>query len=426
MDLSRLSASFKSLRYRRQAKALHGIRSVGQLRAIIERERARADRNGHQFSVVLLSSDNPEPDNAQLKYVAQVFAKRIRLTDEAGWFDYKRLGVVLPYTSAASARRLADDICEAIATRISSPKYNIYTYPSNWFSNGKGRSGQLHFADLFPGWSTKRPPWLSKFTTQNDGGKIKLEIEESPENTTSNCQALSNVHDPIFVWPLPAWKRGLDIVGALFGLVVLSPFLLLIALIIKIVSPGPVLFKQPRVGYMGRTFKMWKFRTMNIDADPSNHKQYVAKLINGAAQNDRSSETPMMKLDHDPQIIPFGKIFRKTCIDELPQLVNVLRGEMSLVGPRPPLTYEVEEYLQWNYARFDAVPGMTGLWQVSGKNRLTFFEMMQLDIRYSKSMSLWLDIKILLKTPLAIVSQIRDTLASKKSERLLEEVLENA
>ncbi|MGB2866514.1 MAG: sugar transferase, partial [Sedimentisphaerales bacterium] len=139
-----------------------------------------------------------------------------------------------------------------------------------------------------------------------------------------------------------------------------------------------------------------------------------------------NSKSPMIKLDDHPQIILFGKILRKMCIDELPQLINVLLGEMSMVGPRPPLTYEVEEYLQWNYARFDAVPGMTGLWQVSGKNRLTFTKMMQLDIRYSRKMSLWLDIKILLKTPLAIVSQISDTLPSRKSERLIEELVETA
>jgi len=409
MDKFRLSASFKSLHDRRQAKALQSIHSVEQFRAAIERERARADRNGHEFSVVLLSTDNPEPDSAQLKYLAQVLAKRIRLIDEAGWFDDKHIGVVLPYTSATGAARLADDICEAAAKRVTSLKCNIYTYPSNWFSNGKGNSAQLYFSDILPEWNTTKSPRLSNCIIQNDGIKNVLAGEEQPDDTTSNCTVLSKVHDPIFVWLLPTWKRSLDIVGVLFGLVVLSPLMLLVAIIIKIVSPGPVLFKHPRVGYMGRTFDMWKFRTMKINADRSNHRQHVTKLING-----QGLEIPMTKLDHDPQIIPLGRTLRKTCLDELPQLVNVLRGEMSLVGPRPPIPYETEVYLHWHNGRLHILPGMTGLWQVSGKNRLTFKQMVRLDIQYARQQSLWLDIKILLKTPFAIATQIWDSLLSQQ------------
>ena len=216
----------------------------------------------------------------------------------------------------------------------------------------------------------------------------------------------------------------MDVVCALFGLVVLSPILLLGAVVIKTVSPGPVFFKQRRVGYRGKTFLMLKFRTMHSDTDISTHKNHVKQLINGA--NNGHSNRPMTKLDNHPKIILFGRILRNMCIDELPQLINVLRGEMSLVGPRPPLPYEVEEYLQWHYARFDAVPGMTGLWQVSGKNQLTFLEMMQLDIQYSRRMSLWLDIVILLKTPLTILSQIKDSFAFQKRRPLVGEIVENA
>jgi len=415
MNISRLSASFKSSRKRRQVTALHGIHSVGRIRDAIEHERTRTDRNGHEFSVVLLSTDNPEPDSAQLKYVAQALANRIRLTDEVGWFDDEHIGVVLPYTSATGAHKFVDGLYKTISSKVSSLICSIYTYPSNWFSNGKSNSAQLHFGDLFPEWSTTRPPWLSAYAWHDDGEKIVSKAEEQPDNTIPKCSALTKKHEPIFGRSLPVWKRSLDIVGALFGLVVLSPFLLLIALIIKIVSPGPVLFKQPRVGYMGRTFRMWKFRTMKIDADPSNHRQYVAKLINGAAQNDRSSEVPMTKLDHDPQIILFGRMLRKTCIDELPQLVNVLRGEMSLVGPRPPIPYETEVYLHWHNGRLHILPGMTGLWQVSGKNRLTFKQMVRLDIQYARQQSLWLDIKIILKTPFAIATQIWDSLLKQQS-----------
>ena len=145
---------------------------------------------------------------------------------------------------------------------------------------------------------------------------------------------------------------------------------------------------------------------MKVNCDPSVHRQYYARLINGCKNGDDSDEC-MLKLDnHDPQIIPFGQLLRKTCLDELPQLVNVLRGEMSLVGPRPPIPYEVAEYSKWHNGRFDAVPGMTGLWQVSGKNRLSFKEMVRLDIRYSRDLSFIGDVKILLMTPLAIISEL--------------------
>jgi lipopolysaccharide/colanic/teichoic acid biosynthesis glycosyltransferase len=212
---------------------------------------------------------------------------------------------------------------------------------------------------------------------------------------------------------MPKWKRLIDIVGALFLLILFSPLILLVALMIKIVSSGPVFFKQGRVGYGGKVFTLYKFRTMKVHADVSKHRKYLAGLIRETA-GEKERGKPMEKLN-DPQIIPFiGKILRVTCIDELPQLINVLLGDMSLVGPRPPIPYEVEEYVTWYTGRFDAVPGMTGLWQVRGKNRLTFKEMARLDIRYARQMSLGLDFKILLLTPLAIFYQIKDSLGKKQ------------
>jgi lipopolysaccharide/colanic/teichoic acid biosynthesis glycosyltransferase len=197
----------------------------------------------------------------------------------------------------------------------------------------------------------------------------------------------------------------MDVVGAVIGLITLSPLIMIISLIIKIVSPGPVFFRQPRIGYGGNTFVFLKFRTMKHNKDTSEHQQYLADLINGC-KSDEESGSPMTKLDCiNPKIFPFGRFLRNTCLDELPQLINVLRGEMSLVGPRPPISYEVEEYLRWHNSRFNTVPGMTGLWQVSGKNKLTFKEMTRLDIRYSQNISIGLDLKILLKTPLAIIQE---------------------
>ena len=190
--------------------------------------------------------------------------------------------------------------------------------------------------------------------------------------------------DPFFASRVPRWKRAMDIVGSLLGLFFFSPLFLLIAVVIKVVSRGPIFFSQERMGHGGKRFNCWKFRTMKVDADTSVHEEYVRDLIKKEASN--GGEKPMVKLDasDDSRIIPFGRLLRIAGLDELPQLINVLRGEMSLVGPRPCIAYEAQEYLSWHRQRFDAVPGLTGLWQVSGKNKTTFTEMMRLDIAYEK------------------------------------------
>jgi len=203
----------------------------------------------------------------------------------------------------------------------------------------------------------------------------------------------------------PVWKRALDVTGAALLLVAFGPILLLVALLIKLVSRGPVLFKQERIGFMGRPFVCWKFRTMHVDNDSHSHATHLKGLI--------KSDKPMTKLDmhRDPRIIPMGKWLRQTGLDELPQLVNVIRGEMSLIGPRPCIAYEYREYDRWQRRRVEAMPGLTGLWQVSGKNRTTFADMMRLDIAYGRRTSLLLDLKILLRTLPAILGQVRDGMA---------------
>jgi lipopolysaccharide/colanic/teichoic acid biosynthesis glycosyltransferase len=199
----------------------------------------------------------------------------------------------------------------------------------------------------------------------------------------------------------------LDIAGSLLGLILSSPLFLMLTIYIKVVSPGPVFFKQKRVGYRASPFTFLKFRTMCANNDPSCHQAHLKELIN--------TDQPMEKLDNgrDPRIIPGGRILRKACIDEFPQLVNVLKGEMSLVGPRPCLPYEAEEYLRWHSHRFDVLPGLTGLWQVSGKNKLTFKQMIRLDISYCQKLSLWLDLKILLLTLPAIVSFVSEAIVKR-------------
>lgn len=207
---------------------------------------------------------------------------------------------------------------------------------------------------------------------------------------------------------MPLWKRALDITIILLTAPVTLLVGLAITLIIKIGSPGPVIFRQERVGHKGQRFTCFKFRTMHAGAATASHQDHTAQLIKSSA--------PMTKLDSvkDSRIIPLGSIIRATGLDELPQLINVLRGEMSVVGPRPCVGYEYEMYEPWQRRRFDAFPGLTGLWQVSGKNRTTFNQMINLDIEYSEQTSLWLDTKIVFKTVPALFQQCLDQRAKRK------------
>ena len=194
-------------------------------------------------------------------------------------------------------------------------------------------------------------------------------------------------------------KRAMDLIISSAALLVLSPVLLAIALVIKLDSPGPVFFIQERVGLNGRLFRMIKFRSMRTDCDDSEHKKYLQELIKGdKAHAVDEKGNPVYKIVQDPRITKIGGFIRKTSLDELPQLINVFRGEMSLVGPRPPIQYEVDAYEDWHVRRLNIRPGITGLWQVSGRNRLSFEQMVQLDIQYIERWSLWLDITILLRT----------------------------
>jgi lipopolysaccharide/colanic/teichoic acid biosynthesis glycosyltransferase len=195
-------------------------------------------------------------------------------------------------------------------------------------------------------------------------------------------------------------KRLFDILMSLIVLMIASPLMLLTALMIKLTSPGPIFFKQQRVGFMGKVFTMYKFRTMEVKTDSGIHQEYVTDLF--------SSDRPMVKIDNCHRLIPFGQIIRRLFIDELPQLFNVILGQMSLVGPRPAIPYEVQAYQDWHMGRLLTLPGMTGLWQVSGKNRLTFNEMVRLDIRYAHECSFLTDMKILMMTPIAIISEVRN------------------
>lgn len=373
-----------------------GIYSVEQFQAALEREKARAERNGHSVSLVTIQTDGHRM--RERPRLEDVLKGRLRIMDEAGWFDPSRIGVLMPYTSPQGAWHMVEDVCRLMQGRLSPSDCRVYTYPHDWFGGDD---------------SHQEPEGVAADEVQPAGAMSENLADVPCAHGDSDAWRFSGRSDtgadttPFESQPMAAasfWQRGLDICGSLLGLAVLSPLLLATALVIKLVSPGPVFFKQVRIGRGGTPFLLWKFRTMKANADTSIHQNHVAQLIRSAQEDGEAK--PMTKLGADPRLIPFGRILRGTCIDELPQLINVLRGEMSLVGPRPPIPYEVHEYLPWQKRRLDTTPGLTGLWQVSGKNRLTFNEMVRLDIRYCRTRCLWKAVTILFRTPRAIVQEI--------------------
>lgn len=206
---------------------------------------------------------------------------------------------------------------------------------------------------------------------------------------------------------LPAWKRAVDIVCCVAALPVFLVCTFVVAVLTKIMSPGPIFFRQERVGFKGQRFRLFKFRTMHVTADVAMHQLHFAQLVR--------SNVPMHKLDErgDRRLIPLGRLLRASGLDELPQILNVLRGEMTIVGPRPCIPYEYAQYSPPQRERFDVAPGLTGLWQVSGKNHTTFDEMIRLDVSYARNRSLGLDLRIIARTIPALLQQLLESRKKK-------------
>jgi lipopolysaccharide/colanic/teichoic acid biosynthesis glycosyltransferase len=227
----------------------------------------------------------------------------------------------------------------------------------------------------------------------------KADLEDPKPRRAFKTDSLAKFH---FHLDMPFWKRAFDLTFAIVAIPILGICTLAMMAVMKICSPGPVFFTQERVGLKGRRFKIYKFRTMYVGADTKVHQAYFTELMESSA--------PMVKLDSrgDSRLIPCGRLVRASGLDELPQLINVLLGDMSIIGPRPCLPSEFVQYLPWQQARCNATPGLTGLWQVSGKNHTTFEEMIRMDIEYSKSVSPFLDAKIVFMTVPAILTQLSE------------------
>ena len=337
--------------------ALSGLLSREQLLRTLQRERARSDRSGEVFTLVIFSVGSSKAGAETLERLATILQRRLRLTDDAGLWEANKIGVVLPATPAAGAWTVVDDVCVCVPAGLPLPSCRVYCYPSDRSNDSPG-----------------------------DGRRRAEAPEAGPA-----LQAM----EKLFVLRMPLWKRLIDVAGASFALLSLAPLFALVAVAIRLTSPGPALFSQRRVGLGGKHFTMYKFRTMVVAAE-----QQQAKLM---AMNEQQG--PVFKIRNDPRITPLGRLLRSTSIDELPQLWNVFKGEMSLVGPRPPLAKEVRQYQPWQGRRLDVTPGLTCLWQIQGRSTIGFTEWMRLDIRYIRSRSLWQDIGLLLRTVPAVLSR---------------------
>jgi len=261
------------------------------------------------------------------------------------------------------------------------------------------------------GKTASRPPRIERRGRSDQVGRARAEALRNLERALFEPSApveadrRSDLAEPPTVVPPTKHghvKRLFDLISAVGVLVVLAPLMLVISLLVKLDSPGPVLFKQRRLGKGMQGFPMLKFRTMAVDAPTTLHEEYIAKL---ATANPTAGGDRLKKLVDDPRVTRLGAVLRRLSLDELPQLFNVLTGQMSLVGPRPALDYEVEHYRVDHFARFEVRPGMTGLWQVSGRNEVGFMEMLELDAEYAREASALTDLRILARTPRAAIGR---------------------
>jgi lipopolysaccharide/colanic/teichoic acid biosynthesis glycosyltransferase len=376
-------------------RSLRDLYTPRQVAGMLQRERARADRHGREFALVVIRLRD-EPGEWSLLRVARMVLDAARTTDEVGRYDDDAVCAILPDTDAAGAWYFARRVCAIARTKGLDPICMVYAYPSAWNpgdeEGGQGfRARQRHrHQDQSPG-STgggrgHAPPRHPQLHLHRDE-------DDLPSEGTSRQSGIS-LNPLSFHRPTPWWKRSIDFTGAAIGLTVLAPVLIVIAAAIKLTDPdGPVIFRQRRAGLAGRPFMIYKFRTMYADAE--------ARKAELMALNEQDG--PAFKIEHDPRVTPLGRVLRKTSLDELPQLLNVLRGDMSLVGPRPLPVGESDACDPWHRRRLDVAPGLTCIWQVHGRSRVSFDEWARMDIRYIRRRKLWHDMSILLQTIPAVL-----------------------
>lgn len=357
-----------------------GITDAHQFARLLRLERKRTERSRKPFLLMLLEGTEiyqGAAGRAVLGRVVEALDATVRETDTIGWHELgsvvgvlcTEIGEVEPSTAAAIVtEKVLSSLRETLGPELLKHiRLDVHLFPESTETNKPSVSGGDN-------------------KTEN---RFYREIVQPHKNR-----------------PMAAFfKRALDIVGSLGAILALSPVFVVLAALVKLTSKGPVFFRQKRIGQFGQSFTFLKFRSMYTNCDAGIHKEYVTKLIQGKGERQPAGDGMAYKLTNDPRVTPLGRLLRRTSLDELPQFLNVLTGEMSLVGPRPPVPYEFECYDLWHQRRvMEVKPGITGLWQVEGRSRTNFDEMVRLDLRYASSWSIWWDLKILWQTPKAVVS----------------------
>lgn len=377
MNVRRSVANFSDGPFARESASLEDREMLSQkaFHRVISIERMRTERSRKPFLLMLVDMGDHLPSEINGKNLSKLVAAlslSTRQTDVAGWYESDRIvGVMFTEICIEERQTIVSTMISRVSEilrdhlsleQFSRVSFSFHVFPEDWDKDSIKPNNPVFYPDL---------------TKQADKRRVSS-----------------------------ALKRAIDIVGSLVALTALSPIYLIVALSVKTSSKGPIFFRQVRLGQNGQPFVFLKFRSMYVNNDSSVHQEYIKKLISGNAERHTSDGNGegVFKLTKDSRITRVGAFLRKTSLDELPQFYNVLTGEMSLVGPRPPIPYEVENYDFWHRRRLmEAKPGITGLWQVSGRSRVTFDEMVRLDLRYARTWSPWMDIKILIRTPLAVV-----------------------
>jgi exopolysaccharide biosynthesis polyprenyl glycosylphosphotransferase len=349
----------------------YGFYVADYFQEILYLERKRRERSGRPMLVMLFDVMRvPERDkNALVKELAHALFSLTRETDIKGWYSEDSVvGLIFTEMNKFDKATMLKKIRSGLAVALSPAQMEQIEI-------------SLH---VFPRDEEKKSP----------------DLPANPVLYSDVNRKYDSQKGPFFA------KRIIDIIGSIVGLTLFAPFFLVIPLLIKLTSRGPVFFRQERMGLYGKKFTFLKFRTMQVNNDSCVHQEYVKKLIAGEAESNEGGTScgkPVYKITNDNRVTSIGRFLRKTSLDELPQFINVLRGDMSLVGPRPPIPYEVENYDIWHLRRvIEIKPGITGLWQVKGRSSTTFNEMVRLDIQYSREWTIWLDLKILFMTPWAV------------------------
>lgn len=410
------------------------LKSIEYFRQRYLIEKRRAERKGYEFSLIVIDLNGEEKQlqqdriNALLEEVEGILFSTskiiLRTTDVVVKYYPFKLAILLPDTDQTGAQLVIQRIKETLK-EISDPSFQevfikakiycysyplqeneIYDFVNNKIFNKKTSTATLEKTIR----EVKSLYFEHKNINELASSSINLPIKIAPTNILAAENPFCLLNEVFFDFSCD-WqkiiKRYLDILGSLLAIVFLSPMILLISILIKITSPGPVFFKQNRMGYMGKKFVFYKFRSMYQVENEQIHKKYVRAFINNVNHSEYISEKGQCnyKMKDDPRITLIGKFLRRTSLDEIGQFINVLKGDMSLVGPRPPIPYEVDMYDLWHKRRFLTVkPGITGLWQIYGRSSTTFNEMVRLDLAYAKNWSIILDFKILLKTIWVVLS----------------------